>query len=209
VKPPPPLPAAERMIIAAASIELATVPASLKNYSRTVRHPTLIALHATDGHEGLNKDRDVARMFQDPALSPKRSCQWVCDSNSATLCVGEQFTAWHCGPRGNRLAIGVELCGRANQTRAQWLDELSHPMLCIAARLVADRCHVWGIPPRLVGVDELRATSKPTGITTHALISEAWRESNHTDPGPHFPLTEFITAVAEAVALMAPPLPSM
>jgi hypothetical protein len=41
---------------------------------------------------------------------------------------------------------------------------------------------------------DLRAHSP--GVTTHAEISKAFRESVHYDPGPHFPIAEFMEAVS-------------
>ena len=93
--------------------------------------------------------------------------------------------------------IGVELCGRADQTREQWLDQSSLPMLCIAARLVAQLCLVHQIPPRLLSRDELRRVTP--GITTHAAITDAFHgETTHSDPGAGFPLAEFVLAVKTA-----------
>jgi N-acetyl-anhydromuramyl-L-alanine amidase AmpD len=195
---PPPAPD-EPLIIAARDYPLLHKPASLRNYARLVRTPTVIVVHCTDGHEGTTKDTDVAAMFQDPKLDPNRSSGYVVDTNSVTQCVADQYVAWHCGHTGNMRGIGIELCGKASQTRAQWFDALSLPMLCIAARLCADLCREWSIPPRIVNARGLVAGEH--GITTHAYVTDAWHESNHHDPGPGFPLASFVQAVAEAVAL--------
>lgn len=37
------------------------------------------------------------------------------------------------------------------------------------------------------------------GITTHAYVSRAWKQSTHWDPGPGFPFHEFVAAVAKAM----------
>ncbi len=195
----------EPLIVAVPSVELIACPASLRNYSRTVRSPSVIVLHCTDGHEGTSKDRDIATtIFANPNLpkGKRRSAGYVIDSDSATVCVADHHTAWHCGPTGNRLGIGIELCGRASQSRAEWFDEASLPMLCIAARVVADRCRVWNIPPRVLNARDLRAPGA-TGITTHSFVSDAWHETTHHDPGPGFPLGSFVRAVATALALSA------
>jgi len=197
---PPP---GEPRIVAVAEYKLRHQPASLRNYSRLVRRPTHIVLHCTDGCEGTTKDTDVATMFQDPHLAKKRSCGYVVDTDSATCCVADHHIAYHCGVQGNMRGIGIELCGRAAQTRAEWLDALSLPMLCIAARLVADKCLEWNIEPRICTASGL--VSGERGITTHAWVSEAWKETNHYDPGLHFPLVSFVRAVAEAVELAGTP----
>jgi N-acetyl-anhydromuramyl-L-alanine amidase AmpD len=196
-KLPPPVPE-PRIVAAPNPLAWHDVPAHLANYSRVFRHPSLIVLHATDGCEGVTKDTDCAAMFAAPFLEgeTKRSAHYVIDANSVTHCVRDEFVAWHCGHQGNTIGIGIELCGRADQTRAQWLDALSLPMLCIAARLCADLCHVWSIPVRVVNDRGLLAGA--AGITTHSFVSMAWRETDHHDPGPGFPLGAFVTAVAQA-----------
>lgn len=174
-----------------------------RNYRRSKlpRDIQGIVMHCTDGHEGYRKDDDVAAMFQRNNLVKRRSCHYVVDSDSATCCVPDFSIAWHCGHTGNARFIGVELCGRARQTRAQWLDELSLPMLCIAARLVADLCLRHNVPAVYVDPEGLQLRRR--GITTHEAIGAAWRQTTHTDPGPHFPLRAFVAAVAAAM----PPAP--
>jgi N-acetyl-anhydromuramyl-L-alanine amidase AmpD len=199
---PPP---GEPRIVAAASYMINHRPASLRNYSRVVRTPTLIVLHCTDGHEGVHKDTDVAAIFADPNLpeGQRRSAGWIVDSDSVTCCVADQYVAWHCGHEGNMRGIGIELCGRAAQSRREWFDELSLPMLCIAARLVADKCREWSIPAAVVNARGLVAGE--SGITTHSFVTDAWHQTKHHDPGPGFPLGKFVRAVGDALALLAPP----
>jgi len=136
-------------------------------------------------------------MFAKPLPTGReRSCTWAVDTNSFVQCVPDGCIAWHCGRTANRLSEGVEFCGRANQTREQWFDDLSFPMLCLGARLIAWRCKVLGLPIQLLNADMLRAGLP--GITTHAEVSKAWRESKHTDPGPHFPISELLSAARRA-----------
>lgn len=196
-------PAGEPPIVAAASYRLNHRPASLRNYSRVIRVPSLIVLHCTDGHEGVTKDTDVAAMFQDPNLEKKKSSGYVVDADSATCCVADQYVAWHCGHTGNMLGIGVEICGGAKQSRQQWFDAMSLPTLAIAARLCADLCRNWDLPARVVNTRGLLVHER--GITTHAFVTDAWHETDHYDPGPGFPLGKFVRAVGVALALSSPP----
>lgn len=129
-----------------------------------------------------------------------RSCHFVNDSNSLVQCVPPTLTAYHCGHTGNMRCEGLELCGFAKQTTAEWLDALSLPTLCIAARHVAKRCAIHGIEPTFVDYVGLRKGAR--GVTTHKEISLAWGESDHTDPGPHFPMPEFLRAVQ--LAMLSP-----
>jgi N-acetyl-anhydromuramyl-L-alanine amidase AmpD len=198
---PPPLPTAAIPIIVAAPgpLVIREQLAHPANYSAYVRPSTqAIVIHCTDGCEGGgHKDSDVAAMFQDPKLTPHRSAHYVVDADSCTLCVPDALIAWHGGHHGNAATIGVELCGRASQTREQWLDATSLATLQIAARLVADLCARYKLPAAVINDEALVAGAR--GITTHAFVSAAWKQSSHYDPGPGFPLIDFVSAVAKAV----------
>lgn len=193
---PPPVP--EPRIVAAARVEYKHRPAHLKNYSRVVRTPQGIVLHSTQGCEGLTADEDCAAMFARPPLpGQEKSAHLVIDADSATRCVSDEFVAFHAKHSGNHWGIGIELCGRAEQTRAQWFDAMSLPMLCIAARVCAELCRQYDIPPVVVNDRAILAGER--GITTHAFVSQAWKQSDHWDPGPGFPLGSFVAAVAAAL----------
>lgn len=195
--PPPVTRSASPIIaVAASKVLIHTRLAHPTNYSQRPRAITqAIALHATDGHEGLSKDTDAAAMFAGILVKP-RSCHYVVDADSVTQCVPAKMTAWHCGRTGNARTEGVELCGFAKQTREQWLDEMSLRTLCIAASVVAARCRENSLP--IIFVNAAALVAGVRGITTHAEISKAWHETNHTDPGAGFPLADFIAAVQHA-----------
>jgi N-acetyl-anhydromuramyl-L-alanine amidase AmpD len=182
-----------------APLRIRAQPADPANYSRARREPRLIVLHSTEGREGDGAtDANVAAGIARPKPAGQRtSFHYVVDADSATRCVPDTLTAWHCGKTGNQLGIGIELCGSAKQTRDQWLDDASRRTLGIAARLVADLCREHRIPLRYLSAFDLNHLS-PWGITTHAAISEAWRESTHWDPGPDFPIDLFMAAVNAA-----------
>jgi hypothetical protein len=44
-----------------------------------------------------------------------------------------------------------------------------------------------------------QAASVFGGILTHAQISRVFKKSDHYDPGPHFPFSEFVRNVAAMV----------
>lgn len=201
---PPPIP--EPRIVAAASVQYKHRPAHLKNYSRVARTPHGIVLHCTDGCEGLTADDDCAAMFaRAPEPGKEKSAHLVIDADSVTRCVPDDFTAYHARHSGNAYGIGIELCGKADQTRAQWFDPMSFPMLCIAARVCAELCQRWEIPAVVVNDRGLLAGER--GITTHHFVSAAWKQSDHYDPGPGFPLGSFVAAVASALKPSTPPPP--
>lgn len=204
--PPPPPPA---LLPARTLGVIKQIPAHPGNYSPVSRHSTqvqAITLHSTEGHEGLTAAEDLGRMFAG-LLTPKRSCHYGVDGNSVCQYVPDLHTAWQCGHTGNQFTIGIELCGTAKQSRDEWLDRLSKPALALCARLVAELCARYQLPVKALGPVALRAGER--GITTHAAISQAWRQSTHTDPGAHFPMTDFVLAVEIASASLrvapAPP----
>jgi len=200
--PPPPSPSRPVLQPAPSIGVIAQMRAHPTNYLALSRHASQIqavVLHSTEGHEGLTAAEDLGRMFAG-LLTPKRSCHYGVDADSVVQCVPDLQIAYHCGHRGNHTSVGVELCGTAKQTPDEWLDALSRPTLALAARLVAELCARYQLPVRAVGAPGLRAGER--GITTHAAISEAWRESTHTDPGVHFPMADFVQAVELASASM-------
>ena len=174
------------------------LPAALSNYSRVVRTPLNLVLHATDGHEGVTQDTDGATEISKPLpKGHEKSFHYIVDGDSVTQCVEDQYVAWHASRRGNAVGIGIEMCGRATQTREQWLDPISLATIQITARLCADLCAKHSIPAVLVEADGLLQEKK--GITTHNFVSKAFKQSDHYDPGPNFPLDEFIAAVKAAI----------
>lgn len=194
-----PAQASEPLVAVPGPLDIKWRPAHRRNYTAHRPGPIqFLVIHCTDGCEGIHKDDDVARMFARSDLARKRSCHYVCDTDSITQCVPDVAKAWHCGRKGNAGGLGLELCGRARQTREQWLDELSLPMLAIAARWAAVKCERYHLPPVFVSAEGL-LKGEP-GITTHAEVGKAWRQTTHTDPGPHFPMDLFLKAVQTAMA---------
>ena len=127
-----------------------------------------------------------------PSKENKSSAHYNVDADSATQSVLETDIANH-APGVNPISIGIELCGRARQTAAEWDDGYSRLMLARAAKLTAAICRRWGIPVQFVSPSGLVAGVP--GITTHASVSEAFKRSTHHDPGPHFPFGRFLEMV--------------
>lgn len=182
----------------AGRLSVSVVNAAPSNHSLLHRNRTdLIVIHCTDGHEGGDAAEDSAAEFTKQLRRP-RSYHYACDGNSVACSVPENLIAWHCGRTGNLRSIAVELCGRASQTRAQWYDAMSLATLRIGVRLCADIARRHQLPAVYVGPEGLLSGER--GITTHAAVSLAWAQSTHTDPGPAFPLQEFIAGVHLALA---------
>lgn len=190
-------PVQELIIVPApAPLRIKVMLAHPSKYSRVKRERiTNIIIHATHGAEGPNKDFDEAYASAQPLKEGESgvSAHYFVDSNSATRSVPDLLTAWHAGRTANKCAIGVEICGRADQTRKEWTDTTSLATLQIAARLLIDLCKEHRIPAVYVDSEALRLGLK--GISTHQQVAMAWKETTHWDPGPYFPLAELIAAV--------------
>ncbi len=104
--------------------------------------------------------------------------------------------AWHAPPNGG--SIGVELTGRADVT--DWGTGPGLQTLSRAATRVAELCHRHGVPAVRIGVAELLAGAH--GICGHRDVSQAWHQSDHTDPGASFPWDRLMVMISAATALI-------
>lgn len=105
--------------------------------------------------------------------------------------VHEARIAWHAPP--NPYSVGIEIAGRASFTSAQWqATNVVQAMLRAAAR-TADLCHRYGIPVVWLSPHDLLSGKR--GITGHVCVSQAWHQSDHTDPGANFPVLRFLAMV--------------
>jgi N-acetyl-anhydromuramyl-L-alanine amidase AmpD len=165
------------------------------NWSRQLGPQTksLVVLHAMQWPERGNSAEWCGRFFAGlEGVAPKASAHFAVDADSIVECVAAERIAWH-APGANTHGIGIEHAGYARQTPAEWLDSFGVLMLDLSAKLTAELCRHFGIPPRFVDRTELRE-SLP-GITTHAECSLAWGKSTHSDPGPGFPMREYLDMV--------------
>ena len=99
------------------------------------------------------------------------------------LCNTDDFMPYAAGPTGNARCLHISLTGYARMSREDWLDD--DAKLRRTAEQIASWSQLYDIPLEFIDADRLRAGAR--GVHGHAEISEAWREVNHTDPGPGFP----------------------
>ena len=124
--------------------------------------------------------------------APKASWHYAVDSDSIVQSVQDRDVAWH-APGANGRGIGIELCGYARQTAAEWQDDYSREMLTLAAELVGSLCRLYQVPCVFCDASDLRTGVR--GITMHRTVSAAFKKSDHWDPGPHFPMDWFLEQV--------------
>jgi N-acetyl-anhydromuramyl-L-alanine amidase AmpD len=169
----------------------------------------LVVIHTMEAPEKRTTAEDVARWFQ--TTHREVSAHYCIDNDSIVQCVREEDVAW-CAPGANHNGVHLEHAGYARQTAAQWADAYSQAMLERSSGLAAEVLIRHRIPATWLYPPDLLAGRR--GITSHANVSRAFRRSDHTDPGAHFPIEAYVTLVrghtdaepADTVALQpAPP----
>jgi N-acetyl-anhydromuramyl-L-alanine amidase AmpD len=167
------------------------------------RSVDVIVIHTMEIPEAPDAARRCAAWFASPRSEV--SAHYCVDARTVIQCVDEADIAWH-ARGGNTRSIGVELAGTARQKAEDWADEYSSALLDRAAILVADVARRWNVPVRRIGPIGLQGGAR--GITGHGDVSQAFRRSDHWDPGPAFPWSAFLRRVRAAQRDTAPAEPS-
>jgi N-acetyl-anhydromuramyl-L-alanine amidase AmpD len=163
-----------------------------RNFTRGRSAPIdVLVIHTMESPEKPDTAEDVARWFAGPT-APRASAHYCIDSNTIVQCVRDSDVAWH-APGANHNGLGFEHAGCAAQTAADWEDPYSSSCLELSAQLAAQKCAEHGIPVVWLDVDDLRAGKR--GITGHVQVSDAFKRSDHRDPGTHFPVDEYLALV--------------
>lgn len=158
---------------------------------------TRIVIHDMEYPEKPDAAEAVAQIFH--TSDRVSSAHYCVDNNSIVRCVQDDDTAYHAPP--NQHSIGIEHAGYARQTTGDWLDEYGTKMLRDqSAPLVRGLCDRYGIPKRWLTVEQIRAGWH--GVTSHNNVSLAFHQSTHTDPGPNFPIDQYMEWV-----IGPPPIP--
>ena len=149
-----------------------------------------IVLHGTVSPCVRGGARSVASYFQ--SSSAGGLAHYIVDPGEIVQCAGDNLIVWHAPP--NKGSIGVELTDPQDATGPRrWFDPAHTAMLEQAAGLVARLCVKHDLPDTYVDRTAMLAGAR--GITTHNEVSQAWRQSDHSDPGPGFPIAHFIDLV--------------
>lgn len=121
------------------------------------------------------------------------SWHYATDPATTLQCSWDRFVCHHAPPNGH--SLGIEMADHparrpTGRTRRQlwelrrvwrWAGRNHRRMLNRTARLTAELCVFYDLPPRWIGARKLRAGRR--GVTGHAQVSRAWGESTHWDPG--------------------------
>lgn len=163
-----------------------------RNHGGQRAQTDLVVMHSMESGEDPTVAERVAAWFAG-ATSPQVSVHALVDSDSIVQGMPDDVIAWHAAGVNLR-SVGIEQAGRAEQTRAQWLDDFSQRTITNAADIAAYYCKRYNIPPVFVSAAEINAGKR--GITTHAEVCKATgKGGGHWDPGPNYPMDQFLAQV--------------
>jgi hypothetical protein len=159
-----------------------------------VRDIRNVVIHTAECGETHTAAEGLGAFFAAPKTGV--SAHFSVDDDSIVQSVKMNDEAWAAPPLNDE-GVHIELAGYAAQTAAQWNDDFSKRQLALCAKLVRAICDRFALPIEFVDVAGLRAGKK--GITFHKTVSDAFKQSNHQDPGANFPLEAFIAQVRASV----------
>lgn len=160
-----------------------------RTHSGTSNHPpTRVVIHSAVMPCEAGRARQLGAWNRDGTTGG--SWHYATDPAETIQCSWDRFVCWHAPP--NTRSIGIEMADHpapwptsraAAILRApwRWVGKNHRAMLARTARLTAQLCMAYGLPIEFLSPAELRDGRK--GITTHANVSAAFRESSHWDPG--------------------------
>lgn len=130
------------------------------------------------------------------------SSHYYVDKTRVLQSLDTDWRAQHVGSKaGNDGGISYELTGLNGFTRDKWLSDIAWNKL---ADSIARDCRHHNIGVRTLRIVDMRS-GNVTGIVTHDQCRQAWGGTDHTDPGPNFPMDHLIALVE---ARINPPVPT-
>jgi hypothetical protein len=157
----------------------------------------LLVIHTSEQNtNGTETAENLGRAWGTPAwratdgtILSQSSYHWAVDTDSIVAGVDPATgIAYHAPP--NSLGEAICLTGRAGR---DWTSPDIGRQLELAARLAAWRLTVNGWPVEHRSSEAVRAGLP--GLTGHVTISAAFGKTDHTDPGPGFPWSRFLTLI--------------
>ncbi len=158
--------------------------------SRGDVRPSQVCIHSTESQDVMRSMTDingVVSWFDNPGSQASSHIIVDGDGNSAQ-CVPSSEKAWT-ALQANPFTLNIEFIGRAAQGKSAWEVE----QLKTGAKWTAFWALTYGFPIQRGSVGNSHGVAYPKrkGIITHLDVTRAGFGS-HVDPGPNFPMADFI-----------------
>jgi N-acetyl-anhydromuramyl-L-alanine amidase AmpD len=156
----------------------------------------MIVLHSAENQELEGQAKHLAQWFAG-STAPQASAHYMVDDKQVWQSVKDTDIAWAVDVwEANLESISIELTGKANQSSTNWVDTYSTMVLKEATSLCKSLSSLHGIPTIHLTLPQI-LDGKTKGYCTHADITAAHKiVGGHTDPGPNFPMDQFLKEVA-------------
>lgn len=152
--------------------------------------PRRIVIHTAQITPKPGAAAAIANYFAKP--DPRKvSAHATVDNAELWRSVDDGDIAFHAPP--NTKSLGIELATKAEMSAATWRDPYHRDMVANAADYTRMWCNKFGIPMHWLTVDEARGGG--AGICSHLTVARAFGKTNHGDPGPNFPVADFMAMV--------------
>ena len=159
-------------------------------YEGRERPLRLIVIHTMEAPEAPTTAENIAAYFASGAVVA--SAHACVDQDSVVVCLPPTATAF-AAPGANADGYQIEHAGYASQDGTGWADEASQSMLRLSAAHARAIALAAGIPLRHLTDDELAAGA--AGFVGHDQVSRVYKRSDHWDPGPAFPWSQYMGLV--------------
>ena len=150
----------------------------------------VVVIHTMEAPEGPQTAENVARYFASGQVVA--SAHMCADQDSVVYCLPSSAVAF-AAPGCNHDGYQVEHAGYARQSPEEWGDAASVAMLQLSAQATRAIADSLGIPLRHLTDEELAAGL--SGFVGHDQVSRVYKRSDHTDPGPSFPWSYYMSLV--------------
>jgi len=159
-----------------------------RSYQRKRTPKKWIVIHCTQNTASAANEASYAKRRTDSVSS-----HYYVDNREIVQSLDTDYVAFHVGSiTGNLHGISYEITGLIQWSRSRWLSSVAWDLL---ATQIRRDCAEHGIIPRLLTTAEIRAGK--TGIITHNQARLAWGGTDHTDPGPNFPMDHLLALLTK------------
>lgn len=155
-------------------------------------------IHSTDTNYQDNYPANLGKYW---AGTNTQVSVHFCVSDTMTYqFVSMDDTAYQARNPGNLRAVGVEIVGKADWSRNEWLAHI--PMIRRAAKLCAEVTLARGYRTSAALLTPASLRARSSGLTCHKDLSATFA-GTHTDPGPNFPWDVLFAELRKNLAAIA------